>query len=109
MPKLLEEKLKELPKVRQKAIQQRADQLISEEMTLQALRVALEKTQEELSTVLHIKQDGISRLEHRSDMLLSTLSKYISAMGGTLKLTAEFPDRPPVIIQGLAEISAQSM
>jgi transcriptional regulator with XRE-family HTH domain len=81
-------------------------QLIAGEMTLRDLRLAFEKTQQELSTALHIKQDGISRLEKRYNMLISTLSKYIKAMGGTLKLTAEFPNRPSVEIHGLADIQS---
>lgn len=105
MAKSLNDKLKTLPKARQHSIQLRANELIAEEMTLRDLRLALKKTQRDLSDTLHIKQDAISRLEKRSDMLLSTLSKYISAMGGTLKLTAEFPDRPSVVIHGVADIS----
>lgn len=73
-------------------------------MTLQDLRLALDKTQVDLSEILHMKQEGISRLEKRSDMLISTLSKYISAMGRSLKLMAEFTDRAPVEIHGIAEI-----
>ncbi|HAT2066643.1 TPA: hypothetical protein OO122_001047 [Legionella pneumophila] len=54
-----------------------------------------------------MKQDGISRLEKCSDRLISTLSKYISVMGGSLKLMAEFPDRAaPIEIHGIAEIRA---
>ena len=73
-------------------------------MTLWDLRLALQKMQRDLSKSLHIKQDGISRLEKRSDMLFSTLSKYIASMGGSLKITAEFPNRPSVIIHGLGDI-----
>lgn len=104
MAKSLNDKLKVLPESRRASIQKRADTLIAKEMTLRDLRLALQKTQQELCTALHMKQDGISRLEHRSDMLLSTLNKYINAMGGQLKLTAEFPNRPPVVIDGLANI-----
>lgn len=106
MARSLSEKIKALSVKRQDSIQQRANELIAEEMTLRDLRLALKKTQEDLSTVLHIKQDGISRLEKRSDMLISTLDKYIRAMGGTLKLTAEFPDRPAVEIRGIAAIQS---
>lgn len=104
MTKSLNDKMKSLSVDRQKSIQKRANELIAEEMTLRDLRLALKKTQEDLGTVLHMKQDGISRLEKRSDMLISTLNKYINAMGGTLKLTAEFPNRPSVEIHGIADI-----
>src|SRR3990167_10975460 len=96
MTKSFTNKLKILPKARQESIQTRANALIAEEMTLRDLRLALKKTQQELGEALHMKQDEISRLEKRSDMLLSTLNKYITAMGGNLKLTAEFPNRPSV-------------
>jgi len=104
MARTLNDKMKKLSTERRSAIQGRANELIAEEMTLRDLRLALKKTQEDLGTVLHMKQDGISRLEKRSDMLISTLNKYVNAMGGTLKLTAEFPDRPSVEIQGIADI-----
>ena len=106
MTRSLKDKMKTLSLNRQSSIQDRANELIAEEMTLRDLRVALKKTQEDLGAILHMKQDGISRLEKRSDMLLSTLHKYIHAMGGTLKLTAEFPDRPSVEIHGIADIRA---
>lgn len=104
MTNSLNDKIKSLSVDRQKSIQGRANELVTEEMTLRDLRLALKKTQEDLGTALHMKQDGISRLEKRSDMLISTLNKYINAMGGTLKLTAEFPNRPSVEIHGIAEI-----
>lgn len=104
MGKLLNDKLAELSSNRRMIIEDRANQLINEEMTLRDLRVALEKTQNDLCETLHIKQDGISRLEKRSDMLLSTLSKYVTAMGGVLKITAEFPNRSPVCIKGFTSI-----
>lgn len=104
MNRSLNEKLNSLSVERKDEIEKRATQLIAEEMTLRDLRLALEKTQVDLGEILHMKQEGISRLEKRSDMLISTLNKYISAMGGTLKLMAEFPDRAPVEIHGIADI-----
>ena len=45
--------------------------------------------------------ETISRLEKRSDMLLSTLRHYVEGMGGRLELVAQFPDRPPMVIDHL--------
>tara|TARA_B110000879_G_C11066218_1_gene468764 strand:+ start:325 stop:660 length:336 start_codon:yes stop_codon:yes gene_type:complete len=103
----LNDKINQLPKERQNKIENHAQQLIEEELTLRDLRLALDKTQIELCKVLDMKQDGISRLEHRSDMLMSTLGKYINAMGGNLKIIAEFPDRAPVQIKGLENFTSQ--
>ena len=76
---------------------------MQEYMALQDLRKAMDLTQKDMAKELNISQDGVSRLERRSDMLLSTLRKYIEGMGGQLNLVAQFPDRPPVEISGFAE------
>ena len=60
-------------------------------MGLQALRKALKLTQKNLAKKLSIGQEGVSRLEQRSDLMLSTLRNHIEAMGGKLRITAEFP------------------
>jgi DNA-binding transcriptional regulator YiaG len=80
-----------------------AAELIAEEMSLRELRRARQLTQGRVARTLGITQDSVSRLEQRSDLLLSTLRKAIKAMGGDLSLVAEFPDRPPVVLSGLAE------
>ena len=86
---------------RRKGIEARAEALIAEEMTLQDLRKALELTQQTLAERLDVKQESISNLEKRSDLLLSTLRGYIEAMGGDLSLLVRFPDRPPVELKSL--------
>ena len=53
-------------------------------------------------------QETVSRLEKRSDMLLSTLGGYVEAMGGQLDIVAKFPDRPPVRLKTLAAVLAQN-
>jgi hypothetical protein len=46
-------------------------------------------------------------MEQRSDFLISTLRRYIEAMGGQLSLVAEFPDRKPVILSGIAAMETE--
>jgi hypothetical protein len=76
--------------------------LIAEEMSLRDLPHARELTQQRMAECLGIGQEGGSRLEKRTDLWLSTLRIYVEAMGGRLRLVAEFPDRPPVDLAGLA-------
>ena len=71
--------------------------------TLKDLRLAAQQTQEQLAATLGVGQDTISRLEKRSDMLLSTLRHYVESMGGKLELVVQFPNRPPVVIEHLGE------
>jgi hypothetical protein len=49
-----------------------------------------------------VGQDAISRYEQRADLMLSTLARYVHAMGGTLSIVAEFPDRAPVRVRAFA-------
>lgn len=100
--KTLTQKMGEISTARRKRIEARASALIAEEMTLQELRQARQLTQVRLAKALGITQDGVSRLEKRSDFLLSTLRKSVEAMGGNLSLVAEFPDRDPVVLSGIS-------
>ncbi len=102
MPVNVDDKIKKLSASRRKKIEARAAALIAEEMTLRDLRKARELTQARMAEQLGITQDGVSRLEKRSDLLLSTLRKSVEAMGGRLSLVAEFPDRAPVVLTGIA-------
>jgi len=105
MGKTLDEVIAALPRKQQAEVKRRAAELIAEEMTLRDLRKAMELTQVRMSELLDVKQNSISRLEARSDMLLSTLTGYVAAMGGRMRLVAEFPDRPPVTLRGLADVA----
>src|ERR1700730_8848413 len=96
-----------LTPARQQKIEARARELIAEELTLQDIRKAQKLTQEQMAKALNIGQDSISRLEKRSDMMLSTMRIYVEAMGGSLELVARFPKRAPVIITSMKDISPQ--
>lgn len=94
MAKKLNDVMNALPKDRQARIEARAMELA----TLKDLRQAAQQTQAQMAATLGVRQDTISRLEKRSDMLLSTMRQYVESMGGKLELVAKFPDRPPVVI-----------
>lgn len=93
----------ELSPARRKKVAARAAQLVAEEMTLRDLRRARKLTQVRMAKQLGISQDGVSRLEKRSDLLLSTLRKTVEAMGGRLSLVAEFPDREAVVLSSIGD------
>ena len=104
MTRKLDDFLQTFTPAEQAGIQARANALI-DELTLRALRQAHDLTQERMAELLGVKQENISRLERRTDLLLSTMSSYIEAMGGKLKLVAEFPERRPVVIKNFADIA----
>ncbi len=99
--------MKSLSANRRKKIETRAAELIAEEMSLRDLREALTLTQKRIAETLGIGQDSVSRLEKRSDLLLSTLRSYIEAMGGSLSLIAKFPNRDPANLSGLATMETK--
>jgi DNA-binding XRE family transcriptional regulator len=103
MPTNVNDIIKKLSPAQRKKVEARAAQLIAEEMTLRELRHARKLTQARIAKTLGITQDSVSRLEKRSDLLLSTLRKTVKAMGGKLSLVAEFPDRAPGVLSGIAQ------
>jgi DNA-binding XRE family transcriptional regulator len=106
MTENVNDKIKKLSLARRKKVEARAAELIAEEMTLRELRRARKLTQVRMAKALGITQDSVSRLEKRSDLLLSTLRKTVRAMGGNLSLIAEFPDRAPVVLSGITNDKA---
>ena len=105
MPTNVNDIIKKLSPAQRKKVEARAAELIAEEMTLRELRHARKLTQVRMAKTLGVTQDSVSRLEKRSDLLLSTLRKTVEAMGGNLSLVAEFPDRAPVVLSGIADDS----
>lgn len=76
---------------RRKRIRRRTEELLAE-LPLQELRQARALSQEELAEVLGLNQATISKLERRTDMYLSSLRRFVEAMGGELEITASFPE-----------------
>lgn len=85
----------------QRWVRQHAAELIAEELNLRELRRLRKLTQARLSRKLKIGQEGVSRIEKRTDLYLSTLRSYVEGVGGKLSLVVELPDRPPIILTGL--------
>jgi hypothetical protein len=102
MPVTLEEMLSDMPAERRLRIEQLAQEMRTE-MNLREVRRLRKLTQTRLSKKLKIGQEGVSRIEKRSDLYISTLRSYVEGVGGKLKLVVELPDRPPVILTGLGE------
>ncbi len=102
MPVKFEDMMRELftPKERA-AIRRTAARIAQRHMALRELRQARNRTQVSMARSLGVKQVNISRLESREDPRLSTLTRYIDAMGGRLHLIVEFPEQEPVMLRGV--------
>lgn len=69
-------------------------------LTLRTLREAAGKTQAHVAEAAGIDQADISRLESREsfeDCQVSTLQRYVAALGGRLELVAVFGDKKIVL------------
>jgi DNA-binding transcriptional regulator YiaG len=86
----------------------RADLLTDElriTMNLGELRRARQLSQDEIAQVLHVTQASVAKIERRADIYVSTMRRFIEAMGGELIVTAKFPDRS-IPIKSFEEIAA---
>lgn len=79
-------------------VQARTRQMLAE-LPLFELRRARELSQQDLAQALGATQPEVSKIEHRADLYVSTLRRYIEALGGQLEITARFPDGAVNIVQ----------
>lgn len=90
--KLLSERIATLPEARRREIEAGA-RAIMEQMRLSEVRKALDVTQKILSEKTGIKQAELSRIENNIETVqIKTLDRYVTGLGGSCKIVAEFPD-----------------
>ena len=91
MAKTLQELLASRSAKSQVRIQKMTDELLLENQ-LYLIREELEISQKELAETLGIKQPSLSAIENRgNDLKISTMKKYVEAMGGKLRIDIELP------------------
>lgn len=66
--------------------------------TLTQVRKARQVTQRKLAETLGVSQAQVSQWENQPDLYLSTLEKYLAAIGAELELTAVLPDGTRVLL-----------
>jgi len=67
-------------------------QTLLAELPLAELRQARQLSQEQLAAELEVRQPAVAKIEKKTDMYISTLRRFIEAMGGRLEICAHFPD-----------------
>jgi predicted XRE-type DNA-binding protein len=82
---------KKMPPKRRARIERMTVRL-RQEMDLAQLREAHALSQAALGDILRVEQPAVAKLEKRADMYISTLRRFIRAMGGELEIVARFPD-----------------
>ncbi len=89
--KKLSEQLQSTPEGRAAVEQEK--RILHDVRALAALREARGVTQSELARAWETSQANVSRVEREKDVYLSTLRRYVEALGGRLEITAVFPDQ----------------
>lgn len=98
MARKFRELIEAMPADRRARVDAETDRLMAE-MRLRDLRNARDLSQADIAQALDSDQGNISRLEQQADMYVSTLRRYLEALGGTLEIVAHFPDRDVRITQ----------
>jgi DNA-binding XRE family transcriptional regulator len=97
-PRKFRELVQAMPPERRQKIENRVRQSLAS-MPLEEVRKARQMTQAKLAEVLGVNQGEVSKIEHRTDIYISTLAGYVEALGGKLEIRAVFPDREMRITQ----------
>jgi transcriptional regulator with XRE-family HTH domain len=103
MGRTLDEIISELTPERQRRIEKRYQELKQEVESLRELREIAGKVQADVATALKIKQPSVSKIEQQADMYLSTLRRYVEAVGGELELVVKLPQRPVLRLRQIGD------
>lgn len=98
MARKFQELIDRMPPERQERLKKALEEDVAR-MPLEEVRRARQMTQAEVARILGVHQGEVSKIEHRTDVYLSTLATYVAALGGRLEIRAVFPDREMCIGQ----------
>ncbi len=106
MTRSFEDVMASLPIEEQAAINQRADEIVTEIEGLRALRRLAQQSQEQLASTLKITQPSIHKMEQQTDLYLSTLRRFVEAAGGTLELRVTLPGKGVIRLNGVGSLQS---
>ena len=109
MARTLDEVIGSLPEADQTAINTRYLELQDEVDTLSAVRRLVGLSQQQLADTLNMKQPTLSKLERNTDMYLSTLRRYVEALGGNLDIVISVPGHAPLKLKQFSDVSVGEM
>ena len=112
MGRTVDELIAALPRTRRLKVEAKSRQLAREMIehadSLGEIRKALSKTQVEIARELGVGQVAVAQLEKRSDLLLSTLQRYVRATGAELSLVVHTRDGNDIVLQGLGDLGVSA-
>jgi len=105
MTRTLDQIMNSLPAERRVGVEARADELRMEIEGLKDLRLLAEQSQEQLAKTLGVKQPSVHKIEHQADLYLSTLRRFVEAVGGTLELRISLPGKGIISLTGIGDLT----
>ena len=110
MARSIDNVIASLPKARRDRIEAKAARLardmIEHADSLGDIRKAMSKTQTDIARVLGVGQVAVAQLEKRSDLLLSTLQRYVRAAGAELSLVVHTARGEQIVLQSLGDLGS---
>ena len=110
MARNIDEVIAGLPKVRRERVEAKAARLardmIEHADSLGDIRKAMSKTQTDIARALGVGQVAVAQLEKRSDLLLSTLQRYVRATGAELSLVVHTRDGADIVLESLGDLAS---
>lgn len=101
----LSEIMQSLSPDRKELIENRAKEIIEEINGLRELRQLMSLTQTQIAETLNVKQPFIHKIEKKSDISISTLERFINAVGGTMEIVVNLPNHNTIKLKGLGELT----
>jgi len=98
-----------MPPEERAEVERGGQELAAQYLSLRELRKARRLSQKSVAEKLRTNQAGVSKIEKRADLMLSTLRGYVEAAGGRLELVARFPDAPPVRIDQMRDLGKHDL
>ena len=112
MGRRIDDVIAALPKARRDRIEAKAVRLATEMIehadSLGEIRRAMSKSQSEIARELGVGQVAVAQLEKRSDLLLSTLQRYVRAAGAELSLVVHTNQGAEIVLQGLGDLGVKA-
>lgn len=101
-----------LPKARRDRVEAKAARLAHDMVehadSLGEIRKAMSKTQTEIARALGVGQVAVAQLEKRSDLLLSTLQRYVRAAGADLSLVIHTRQGAQIVLHSLGDLGGKN-
>jgi len=105
MGRNIAEIMQSLSQERRELIENRAKEIKKEVNGLGELRRLMSLTQTQVAETLNVKQPSIHKIEKKADIYISTLERFVKAVGGTMEIVVNLPNHNTVKIKGLGDLT----